>query len=67
MTRAEQLMELWQASRLAEQDGFLAEIAHATPKMVWWNTEQVGIMLNEWARMDVESQDNFLKGVFRDS
>ncbi len=63
MTRADKLVELWQASRLAEQDGFLAEIAHATPKMIWWNTEQVGIMLDVWARMDAAEQDLFLKGV----
>ena len=67
MIRAEQLMELWQASRLAERDGFLAEIAHATPKMVWWNVEKVGVMLATWQKMDVTSQDDFLKGVFDDN
>ena len=67
MTRADRLVKMWQASRLAEQDGLLAEIAHAAPKVVWWNTEQVGIMLATWQKMDVTSQDDFLKGVFRDN
>lgn len=67
MTRADRLVKMWQSSRLAEQDGFLAGIAHAAPKMVWWNTEQVGIMLATWQGMDVTSQDDFLKGVFNDS
>ena len=67
MTRADRLVKMWQSSRLAEQDGFLAEIAHATPKMVWWNTELVGSMLATWQKMDVESQDDFLKGVLDDN
>ncbi|NCD26058.1 MAG: hypothetical protein EOL86_10785 [Deltaproteobacteria bacterium] len=63
MTRAEQLMELWQASRLAERDGLLAGIARVTPSMPWWNVEKVGTMLDVWARMDAAEQDLFLKGV----
>ena len=67
MTRADKLVELWQASRLAEQDGFLAGIARISPSMPWWNTKKVGVMLATWQKMDVESQDDFLKGVFNDS
>ncbi len=63
MTRADRLVKMWQSSRLAEQDGFLAEIAHATPKMIWWNTKKVGVMLATWQKMDAAEQDLFLKGV----
>lgn len=67
MSRAGKLAKMWQASRLAERDGFFAGIAHATPKMVWWNVEKVGVMLATWQGMDVTSQDDFLKGVFDDN
>lgn len=63
MNRADRLVKMWQSSRLAEQDGFLAEIAHAKPKMVWWNAEKVGVMLDVWAGMKPPEQDRVLREI----